>query len=300
MGRFLERCEVLSDYVDIIISLKKDFQKHSGKKRLFLEGVKMIHSVGTTRQEAMELMRERSMEIYEKLKSGDTEEAIVTGGNAFTETVWNKMLQSVDDYLDEVKEDQKLRFAQMDKEQEEREFQIAKLDEKVQEEVLLEKRLLERNALQEKMFSAGKIKEALIERAGATIDVPYGYLAKDGIINYEGVIFVCDEIHNAICLGDMTNPDNVLNIPLEEGGCLKVNRDNIGELAKAISMFSPADIRRIMEAIATDAKCEQMQQELDETISSISGRTSTISKDSGYETAIAEQIAELFKEQEEN
>ena len=96
----------------------------------------------------------------------------------------------------------------------------------------------------------------------------------------------------------MTNPKEVLNIPLEEGGCLKVNRENIRDLAKAISMFSPEDIKRIMQAIATDAKCEQMKQELDETISSISGRTSTISKDEGYETATAEQIAALFREQE--
>ena len=259
----------------------------------------MIQSVGITTQDTATLMRERSRQIYEKLKSGETEEAIVTGGNAFTETVWNKMLQSVDDYLDQVKEDQQIRFEQMDKEKEEVEFQLEKQEKKEQEEISLEKRLFERSALQERVFSAGILKEMLTERSGASLNVPYGYLAKDGIINYEGVIFVCDEEHNAICLGDMSNPEDVLSIPLEEGGCLKVNRDNIGELAKAISMFSPEDIRRIMQAIATDAKCEQMQQELEETVSSISGRSSTISADSGYETTTAEQIAELFKEQEE-
>ena len=259
----------------------------------------MIQLLSTTHKDATTLMRERTQQIYEKLKSGETEEAIVTGGNAFTETVWNKMLENVDEYLDQVKEDQELRFSQMDKEKEELEFQLEKQEKKEQEELFLEKRLFERSALQERIVSAAMLKEMLTGRLGGTLNVPYGYLAKDGIINYEGVIFVCDEIHNAICLGDMSNPEDVLNIPLEEGGCLKVNRDNIGELAKAISMFSPEDIRRIMQAIATDAKCEQMQQELDETVGSISGRTSTISKDSGYETATAEQIAELFREQEE-
>ena len=259
----------------------------------------MIQLLSTTHQEATTLMRERSQQIYEKLKSGETEEAIVTGGNAFTETVWNKLLENVDEYLDQVKEDQQLRAMQMDKEREELDFQLEKQEKKEQEELLLEKQLFEQNMLQERNISAAMLKEMLTTRSGASLNVPYGYLAKDGIINYEGVIFVCDELHNAICLGDMSDPANVLNIPLEEGGCLKVNRDNIGELAKAISMFSPEDVRRIMQAIATDAKCEQMQQELDETVSSISGRTSTISKDSGYETVTAEQIAELFKEQEE-
>ena len=71
-------------------------------------------------------------------------------------------------------------------------------------------------------------------------------------------------------------------------------------LAKAISMFSPEDIRRIMEAIATDAKCQQMQQEMDETLNSISGSTTIVSKNqakSGDEVT-AEQIAELFRDKE--
>ncbi|MBR3769392.1 MAG: hypothetical protein IKL06_02550, partial [Lachnospiraceae bacterium] len=197
------------------------------------------------------------------------------------ESVWNKMLEGVDNYLDEVKEEQRIRFAKMDEEQQEKE--------------VLQKRWMQREMLVE-----SNIKEVLVARTGGTLDVPYGYLAKDGVIEYNGVIFVCDKIHNAICLGDMTDESNVLNIPLSEGGCLKVNRDNIGDLAKAISMFSPEDIRRIMEAIATDAKCQQMQQEMDETLNSISGSTTIVSKNqakSGDEVT-AEQIAELFRDKE--
>lgn len=113
----------------------------------------MIPLLSTTHKEATTLMRERSQQIYEKLKSGETEEAIVTGGNAFTETVWNKMLENVDEYLDQVKEDQELRLERMDKEKEEKDFQMMKQEKKEQEEIVLEKSLHERNALREKLLS---------------------------------------------------------------------------------------------------------------------------------------------------
>lgn len=99
--------------------------------------------------------------------------------------------------------------------------------------------------------------------------VPYGYLAKDGVITYKGVTFVCDEKTNSICLGDMSNEKNVLNIPLSGGGCLRVNRDNIGDLSKAIGMFSPEDVNRILRAIAQDAKIQSMQQEREDMENSV-------------------------------
>lgn len=241
----------------------------------------MVSSVGSIQNQAMDLMQQRKSQILEKLKNGDAEEAIVTGSNAFTESVWNKMLEGVDDYLDEVKEEQKVRFAKMDEEQ-------------------LEKELLQKRLMEKEMQAESNVKEVLVARTGGSLDVPYGYLAKNGVIEYNGVIFVCDEVHNAICLGDMTDESEVLSIPLTEGGCLKVNRDNISDLAKAISMFSPEDIRRIMEAIATDAKCQQMQQEMDETLNSISGSTTIVSKNQAKngDDVTAEQIAELFRDKE--
>ena len=241
----------------------------------------MVSSVGSIQGQTIDLMQQRKSQILEKLKNGDAEEAIVTGGNAFTESVWKKMLEGLDNYLDEVKEEQQIRFDKMDEEQQEKE--------------LLQKRLM-----QKEMMTEANIKEVLVARTGGTLDVPYGYLAKNGVIEYNGVIFVCDEIHNAICLGDMTDESKVLNIPLSEGGCLKVNRDNLNDLAKAISMFSPEDIKRIMEAIATDAKCQQMQQEMDETLNSISGSTTIVSKnqEQNGDMVTAEQIAELFRDKE--
>ena len=93
---------------------------------------------------------------------------------------------------------------------------------------------------------------------------PYSHLAKDGLIEYNGVIFVCDYKRNSICLGDMSNPQNVLNISLPSGGNLKVNVDNFGDLSKAAGMFSPADLNAIMRAIAQYNHCTKKLNELDE------------------------------------
>lgn len=106
--------------------------------------------------------------------------------------------------------------------------------------------------------------EYVIQNLSSASKVPYGHLAKDGVIEYNGVVFTCDEKSNSICLGDMTDSDNVINIPLSGGGCLKVNRDNIGQLSKAISMFSPEDINRILRALHQDAKMRSKQKEIDD------------------------------------
>lgn len=99
--------------------------------------------------------------------------------------------------------------------------------------------------------------------------VPYGYLAKDGVIEYNGICFICDEKTNSICLGDMTDKTKVLNIPLSGGGCLKVNRANLGDLSKAIGMFSPEDVNRILRAIAQDTKIQSMKNELEDMEASV-------------------------------
>lgn len=94
--------------------------------------------------------------------------------------------------------------------------------------------------------------------------IPYSNLVKDGVIDYNGVVFVCDYDQNALCLGDMTNSDNVLSIPLSGGGTLRVNRDNIDDLARAIGMFSPEDVNRIMRALAEDAQCSRKLNEIED------------------------------------
>lgn len=118
---------------------------------------------------------------------------------------------------------------------------------------------------------AVKIYEAVKAGKGNPLDdlrqapkVPYGHLARDGVIEYNGVCFVCDEETNSICLGDVSDPKKVITVTLSGGGHLKVNRDNLGDLSRAVGMFSPEDLNLIMRAIARDTKVQSMKQEMDD------------------------------------
>ncbi|MCM1194271.1 MAG: hypothetical protein NC389_17845 [Acetatifactor muris] len=114
--------------------------------------------------------------------------------------------------------------------------------------------------------------------------VPYGYLAKDGVIEYNGVCFVCDERTNSICLGDMTDEKQVLKIPLSAGGCLKVNRANLGQLSDAIGMFCPEDVNRIMRAIAQDTKVQELKNEIEDTEASVGNQLKSEEHGKGVES----------------
>ena len=94
---------------------------------------------------------------------------------------------------------------------------------------------------------------------------PYSYLANEnGVIEYNGTVFTLDNERKWLCLGniDLNHMEQV--IPLSEGGCLMVNRNNIDDLARAIGMFSPEDINRILRAIKLDGKIQQMKREIEE------------------------------------
>ena len=78
------------------------------------------------------------------------------------------------------------------------------------------------------------------------------------------MVFVCDYDHNRLTLGDTSNEKNCINIPLSGGGSLLVNRNNIDALSKAIGMFSPEDVNRILRALAQDKKIREMEKELDD------------------------------------
>lgn len=123
------------------------------------------------------------------------------------------------------------------------------------------RRQLEEETVKKKEQTDGK---NTISSIRSTPKVPYGYLAKDGVITYNGVQFTCDERTNSICLGDMTDRKQVINIPLSGGGHLKVNRANLGQLSKAIGMFSPEDVNLILRAIHLDAKVQSVQKEVED------------------------------------
>ena len=94
---------------------------------------------------------------------------------------------------------------------------------------------------------------------------PYCHLKnEDGVVEYNGVIFTLDYQRKWICLGDVTNLEDVIRVPLSEGGSLMVNRDSIDALGRSIGMFSPEDINRILRALKMDAKIQQMKREVEE------------------------------------
>lgn len=118
---------------------------------------------------------------------------------------------------------------------------------------------------------------------------PYGFMAEEGssTIEYNGVTFHCDDLNRQLTLGDVSDPNNTLTIPMSGGGVLKVNRDNLGDLSKAIGMFSPEDVKRILQGIAQDTKAQSAKNEVEEQ------KTSTCEKmvDNQNETEKAEDVA---------
>lgn len=120
-------------------------------------------------------------------------------------------------------------------------------------------------------------KENPVSKMRAASKVPYGHLAQDGVITYNGVTFVCDEKTNSICLGDVEDKSQVITVTLSGGGHLKVNRKNIGELSRAAGMFSPEDLNLIMRAIAQDTKIQSVKKEIDDMENSIGSAENAIS-----------------------
>lgn len=196
-----------------------------------------------SRQELMACITEKKNEIEKKLQNGETEPTFTIGARSYTAKEWDKLIDKVDKNLEAVRKDQEQRKEAQEKE--------------ALEKSVLESSNVRRNFFMEKLN--GTYKPAF----------PYEHLAKNGVISYHGVEFVCDAQKNAICLGDMSDQKNVLTIPLEGGGSLMVNRDSLGTLADVISMFSPEDINRIMRAIADDNKAQEAQEEIEEDTNSI-------------------------------
>lgn len=154
----------------------------------------------------------------------------------------------------------------------------------VSEKILLKQKENETETT-DSLTSAGKTEVVPGQRLKAHLNgedkkVPYGHLAKDGVIEYNGVVFTCNERYHRLELGNVSNLSDCIVVALEDGGSLVVNRDNLGDLSKAIGMFSPEDVNRIMRAIHQDAKARQVLAEIEDEENSV-----------GQETAAGEQAA---------
>ncbi len=102
-------------------------------------------------------------------------------------------------------------------------------------------------------------------------EAPYGFLTgngKEGEIMYNGVLFRTSASEQTITLVS-SSQEEPMCIYLPSGGVLKVCRDDIGSLARAMGMFSPEDQGAIMRAIATDGKMKKDEMELEEEQSGI-------------------------------
>ena len=188
-----------------------------------------------SRSELLSSISARKNEIAEKLQKGETQESFEIGGSSFTNSEWDKPISKVDSQIDEIKEEQKLRKEKQEEQQEAYEVAASRT-----------------NSMFQKLNKV--YKQAC----------PYEYLAKDGVIEYNGVVFACDTEHNAISLGDVSDKSKVITVRLSGGGTLYVNRENIGDLSQAMGMFSPEDVNCILRALADDAKIQKTEEEIEE------------------------------------
>lgn len=207
-----------------------------------------------SRQELMASISDRKSEIERKLKNGETEKKFATGAASFTLKEWDQLMAKVDKNIEQIKEEQEQRKEELQKEELLKDLQK---QQEIYSAEISSTKSVRRNFIYEKLTGTYKKQ------------YPYEHLAQDGVINYQGTIFVCDAEKNAICLGDMSDRKNVLTIPLEDGGSLMVNRNDLGDLSNAITMFTPADQNRIMRAIADDKKAQEMQREIEDDKNSI-------------------------------
>lgn len=234
-----------------------------------------------------------SQAISEFVKNRETEELAKNNQERknigdFSEEEWEKLLSKVDNAIEEYKEDiEERKEDALEKKQKQTEAYI--LGKGTKEHLDYEQNVMMGGAMYSRRFqrlNSGMFsredtaveqpdiedsvtdfvsEEAIQKIIGNRGKAPYSALAdENGEVEYNGVIFTCDYDNNRICLGDVSNPDNCISVPLENGGCLVFNRNSIEALSKAIGMFSPEDVNRIMRAIAQDAKVKSTMQEIED------------------------------------
>lgn len=126
---------------------------------------------------------------------------------------------------------------------------------------------------------------------------PYDYLAKDGEIDYNGVIFRLDTKQNQLHLGDTSDKSKCLNIQLSGGGYLIVNKDNLGQLSDVIGMFNAKDQFLILNALMMERKIKEVKGEIDEADSVMIGGKAYTQKEWDHTPARFDEAEENLQEQ---
>ncbi len=114
---------------------------------------------------------------------------------------------------------------------------------------------------------AGRVKPDYMPYAGSHVvknKNEYFAMAKDDVIAYQGAVFICDKLTDALTLGDVSNPDKCIRVGLAKGGSLFFNRDDAGSVMDAITMFSPEDQERIVKAIQIDNMAQKAKKEVED------------------------------------
>ncbi len=143
-----------------------------------------------------------------------------------------------------------------------------------------------------------EFQDRLIKQIKGEKHAPYDYLATDGCINYNGVTFFCDTEKNQLCLGVVSDPHKCLMVSLENGGTLMVNQDCIGDLGRAITMFTPEDQKRIMYAVSMYKKAKELEQEIEDDKAGI-GDSAEASMDEKSGDVEVDGIADISTEKQE-
>ncbi len=106
-----------------------------------------------------------------------------------------------------------------------------------------------------------------------------------GIATHNGVSIGFDSENKQMSIGDTSQRGNVISVNLSNGWVLQFNTDNIDDVSKILDLFSPEDVRRIMDAITTDKMAKSKLKEMEDTKASVISETANAPDDSNDNSA---------------
>lgn len=92
-----------------------------GQKRKSSFGTELITKEKDKTTECMDFLREKSEEILEKLRNGETEVSYQIGAESYTEREWDKLLEKFDDIQEDVRRKMEERFRKLEEKEAEKE-----------------------------------------------------------------------------------------------------------------------------------------------------------------------------------
>ena len=90
------------------------------KKRITSSEKKFEMNSKDKTAECMAFLREKSEEILEKLRNGETEESYPIGAESYTEKEWDKLLKKFDDIQEDVRRKMEERFQKQEEKEAEK------------------------------------------------------------------------------------------------------------------------------------------------------------------------------------